>query len=86
MAFVHGLLLALLADLAHAATLAPEWVALNQSVGGRLGVVTPLALPCFSEYNNASITPSSAECAVVQANYTSPYFRTDAIGAYMQVC
>ncbi|KAF9532779.1 FAD-binding domain-containing protein [Crepidotus variabilis] len=43
--------------------------AFNQSVGGRLNLGVPWPKPCFSVYNNASVTPDTEACAAVQKDY-----------------
>ncbi|KAJ6543249.1 FAD-binding domain-containing protein [Mycena vulgaris] len=62
-----------------------QWRALNSTVGGRLRVATPFALPCFSLYNNHSVSPDAEECSVIQANYSSPNFRLEKFSANMNV-
>ncbi|KAJ6480986.1 FAD-binding domain-containing protein [Mycena sanguinolenta] len=62
-----------------------QWHALNVSVGGRLHAATPFALPCFSKYNNISVSVNEAECDAIQANYTSPEFRIECFSANMNV-
>ena len=62
-----------------------QWHALNVSVGGRLHAATPFALPCFSKYNNISVSVNEAECNAIQANYTSPDFRIERFSANMNV-
>ncbi|TFY61306.1 hypothetical protein EVJ58_g4592 [Rhodofomes roseus] len=56
---------------------------LNATVGGRLYTAIPWELPCFSEYNGESVTPDEDACAAIQANYTSPFERTQHFGTYM---
>ncbi|KAF7362599.1 FAD-binding domain-containing protein [Mycena venus] len=63
----------------------PQWRALNSSVGGRLHAATPFALPCFSKYNNISVSVNEAECNAIQANYTSSEFRVERFSANMNV-
>ncbi|KAJ7304827.1 FAD-binding domain-containing protein [Mycena albidolilacea] len=60
-----------------------QWKALNVSVGGRLHAGTPFALPCFSKYNNISVSADEAECSAIQANYTSSTFRVERFSANM---
>ncbi|KAF7342485.1 FAD-binding domain-containing protein [Mycena venus] len=62
-----------------------QWHALNISVGGRLHAATPFALPCFSKYNNISVSVNEAECSAIQANYTSANFRIESFSANMKV-
>jgi hypothetical protein len=49
---------------------ASEWQALNQTVGGRLRSGTPMALPCFTSYDNGTGTtrskPNLAACGTIQ--------------------
>ncbi|KAH7884922.1 hypothetical protein F5I97DRAFT_1811126 [Phlebopus sp. FC_14] len=56
------------------------WVALNSTVGGRLRSVTPLALPCFSNYDGQQVIPDAQACSVVQQNYSSATFRSQHYG------
>lgn len=53
-----------------------DWAKFNASIDGRLEHNNPLALPCFSRYNNM-LNPKidEASCALIRANYTSPTFR-----------
>ncbi|KAI6083125.1 FAD-binding domain-containing protein [Hypoxylon rubiginosum] len=62
---------------------AAAWVALNSSVGGRLYSATPLALPCFSQYNGNNVAPDTAACATVRENYRTNTFRADSPAGYM---
>lgn len=53
-----------------------DWAKLNASIDGRLEHNLPLALPCFSSYNNIPNTRiDEASCALIRNNYTSPTFR-----------
>lgn len=53
-----------------------DWAKFNASIGGRLEHNLPLALPCFSNYNNIPNTRiDEASCSLVRNNYTSPTFR-----------
>lgn len=56
---------------------------LNQTLGGRVHVLEPLARPCFSIYEGKSVTPDAAKCSQVQNNYSSPTLRNQYAGAYM---
>ncbi|KIP11884.1 hypothetical protein PHLGIDRAFT_63045 [Phlebiopsis gigantea 11061_1 CR5-6] len=60
-----------------------DWVSLNASVGGRLHVSGPLALPCFSSFAGHPTHPDPPECAAIQHNYTDPLFRSAHFGAFM---
>ncbi|KAJ6593009.1 FAD-binding domain-containing protein [Mycena capillaripes] len=62
-----------------------QWQALNTTVGGRLHTATPFALPCFSEYNNLSVSVDEQACHAIQENYTSPDFRLESFSANMNV-
>ena len=59
-----------------------HWIALNGTVEGRLHAVSPLSLPCFSQYNGQSTAPDGELCGEIQANYTSGLFRTEYYGAF----
>lgn len=60
-----------------------NWATLNATVQGRLHPLRPLSLPCFSVYNNQSVGSNPAACAAVQANYTSPEYRTNVANGFM---
>ncbi|TDL26957.1 FAD-binding domain-containing protein [Rickenella mellea] len=60
-----------------------EWVALNNTVGGRLQGVRPFEIACFSRFENRPLTPSPFNCNAVQAGYASPTFRSPHFNAYM---
>ncbi|KAJ7105713.1 FAD-binding domain-containing protein [Mycena epipterygia] len=62
-----------------------QWRALNASVGGRLHVATPFALPCFSLYQNRTVAVDVEACNAIKANYTSPEFRVESFSANMNV-
>ncbi|KAJ6592868.1 FAD-binding domain-containing protein [Mycena capillaripes] len=62
-----------------------QWHALNVTAGGRLYTATPFALPCFSRYNNVSVSVNEPACNAIQANYTSPNFRLESFSANMNV-
>ncbi|EKM56474.1 uncharacterized protein PHACADRAFT_92497 [Phanerochaete carnosa HHB-10118-sp] len=61
-----------------------QWAALNCSVDGHLHLSRPFELPCFSLFEGQAVSPDSAACTAVQANYTDPVFRSEHFGAYMQ--
>ena len=62
-----------------------DWATLNQTVGGRLHSAAPLALPCFSSYNNVTVTPNPTLCSEVMSNYFNPDYRVSKYAAAMQV-
>ena len=47
----------------------PDWLSLNQTVGGRLHVGVPFSQPCFS-YKSGGVQniPNSEECSEIQAH------------------
>lgn len=53
-----------------------EFNTLNATIGGRLRSATPLALPCFSNYDGKSVTPDPQACSVAQANYDTWTYRS----------
>jgi FAD/FMN-containing dehydrogenase len=61
------------------------WLQLNQSVSGRLHVGTPLALPCFSNYNGNAVSPDPTACAAIQQNYTSSVLRAGYYGGFQNI-
>lgn len=64
-----------------------DWAALNRSVGGRLEVVRPLALPCYGLYANSSSTslnvPSPGECLAVVQGMSDGNYIADHLGGYV---
>ncbi|KDQ63022.1 hypothetical protein JAAARDRAFT_120376 [Jaapia argillacea MUCL 33604] len=60
------------------------WDSLNVTVGGRLAQGTPVSLPCFNTYDGQSYQRNGTACAAVESGYTSPSFRVENFGAYMQ--
>ncbi|KAJ7612014.1 hypothetical protein DFH06DRAFT_1274686 [Mycena polygramma] len=50
------------------------WRALNSAVGGRLHTAQPIALPCFSLYNNLPVSLDEQACEVIQAGDIPPYY------------
>lgn len=61
-----------------------QWTQLNQSVGGRLYKVQPLAEPCYSVYNGKVIVPNLAQCAAVQNGYTTDTYIASYYSGFMQ--
>ncbi|KAJ5499009.1 FAD linked oxidase N-terminal [Penicillium expansum] len=57
--------------------------ALNATVGGRVQILTPFSLPCFSNYNGNPVARDNAACAAIQANYSDPWLRTNSPNGYM---
>ncbi|OBZ78306.1 hypothetical protein A0H81_02659 [Grifola frondosa] len=62
---------------------APNWSALNNTVGGRLHVAVPFSQPCFSTYEGNPITPNTTACSAIEESYTDPTFRVNYFGAWM---
>jgi len=62
-----------------------EFNTLNATIGGRLQSATPLALPCFSNYDGKSVTPDPQACSVAQANYDTWTYRSLRYGNTMAV-
>lgn len=48
------------------------WAAFNASLNGWLQYQVPLALPCFSKYNEAPNAMDQPLCSQTRENYTSP--------------
>ncbi|PPQ73619.1 hypothetical protein CVT26_010527 [Gymnopilus dilepis] len=61
----------------------PDWLSLNQTVGGRLHVGVPFSQPCFS-YKTGGVQniPNSEECSEIQAHNEDHPFRSEQFGAY----
>ncbi|KAK5730587.1 hypothetical protein LTR15_000524 [Elasticomyces elasticus] len=62
-----------------------QWLALDQSVGGRLHKGYPMAKPCYSVYNGVLQTPSLAQCSAVQTGYTDEIYIASQYGGYMNI-
>ncbi|KAI9693986.1 MAG: hypothetical protein M1822_003257 [Bathelium mastoideum] len=77
------LTLALLHTLARGAPTTQDWSLFNQTLNGRLRSLTPLALPCFAEYNGKPVRSQEGECAEIQENYTTAAYRVDQPAAYV---
>lgn len=60
-----------------------DWASLNASVDGRLHAAAPIALPCFSTFENQPVTPDMDTCSGVQANYAAPAYRVQRYSAAM---
>ena len=56
---------------------------LNRTLGGRVQMPEPFALPCFSEYNGQPYQRDDALCKERQTNYGSASYRVQFPGAYM---
>jgi hypothetical protein len=56
--------------------------ALNNTLGGTLRTGRPLAAACYSEYNGTNVTPNSAQCSTVQAQYKNETFIAQNFGGY----
>ncbi|KAJ5800175.1 CAZyme family AA7 [Penicillium psychrosexuale] len=55
----------------------------NATVAGRLQLLTPFSLPCFSNYNGKPVARDNTACATIQANYSDPLMRTNSPNGYM---
>jgi hypothetical protein len=60
----------------------PNYSALNLTLNGTLGTGTPMALPCYSNYNGAAVTPNTAQCSNVETNYLNELFIASNFGGY----
>jgi hypothetical protein len=60
-----------------------QWSILNRTLNNNLKVATPLALPCYSQYNGKSVQPQPAQCASIEASYTSAFYRLGQFSGYM---
>ena len=58
---------------------------LNATVGGRLQSATPLALPCFSNYDGQPVTPDPQACSIAEENYDVWTYRSQRYGNTMAV-
>lgn len=59
------------------------WSAFNTSVGGRVHLDLPMALPCFNRYNGVPHAFDESLCSRVRENYTSAVFRAEMAGTAM---
>lgn len=53
------------------------------TVRGRAQHLTPLSLPCFSNYNGKPVARDNAACAAIQMNYSNPWLRANSPNGYM---
>jgi hypothetical protein len=60
----------------------PDYNVLNSTLGGTLRIGRPLAAPCYSEYNGTKVTPNSAQCSTIQAQYKNETFIAQNFGGY----
>lgn len=60
-----------------------DWKSLNKTLDNRLRAVTPLALACFSRYNNHPHAPDDDACLDIQDHYTNASYRVDQVPAYV---
>jgi hypothetical protein len=61
---------------------APNYAALNTTLGGTLQKGVPLAEPCYSIYAGTKVTPNAAQCSTVRANYEQELFIESNFGGY----
>jgi hypothetical protein len=61
---------------------APNYAALNTTLGGTLQKGVPLAEPCYSTYAGTKVTPNAAQCSSVQTNYEQELFIEANFGGY----
>jgi hypothetical protein len=57
----------------------------NVTSNGRLTRGVPLAEPCYSNYNNDSVTPNPSKCTIVEAGYDNSTFIAQNFGGYQNV-
>jgi hypothetical protein len=72
-------------DVSQAQTPVAERHAFNVIVDDRLHTATPFSLPCFSIYNNISVSVNGVACNSIQSNHTLPNFRLKSFSANMNV-
>ncbi|EGO22798.1 hypothetical protein SERLADRAFT_416412 [Serpula lacrymans var. lacrymans S7.9] len=61
-----------------------SWSALNDSLDGSLFSARPLALPCFSSFNNTPVHPDPSACALLQQNYSNATYKSSLYPNTMQ--
>jgi hypothetical protein len=61
---------------------APNYNALNSTLGGTLAKGVPVAEPCYDNYNGSPVTPNAAQCSTVAANYDKELYIEQNFGAY----
>ncbi|KAI0146228.1 FAD-binding domain-containing protein [Xylariaceae sp. FL1272] len=59
-----------------------RWDALNATVGGRLHLNTPLAVPCFTDYNGRQVELDEDRCTTIRENYIVAGFRANYSSGY----
>ncbi|KAK0544411.1 hypothetical protein OC846_000905 [Tilletia horrida] len=60
---------------------AADFASLNQTVGGRLVAVKPLAIPCYPANNSLLNIGATLTCVGVSTNYKDGTFRANQVGA-----
>ena len=62
-----------------------QWKELNESVGGRLFLGAPLALPCYNNFNGVPNTPDPAHCKDVKDSRWNTDYLTDRMAGWVHV-
>ncbi|KAB8068512.1 hypothetical protein BDV29DRAFT_162313 [Aspergillus leporis] len=55
----------------------------NATLGGRVQLLKPFSLPCFTNYNGMPVASDEAACKVVQSNYSDPVLRSNWANGFM---
>ena len=64
---------------------ASPWSSLNATLGGRLRVATPLALPCFASYGGKPNTVDDSSCTTVREEWNINGLRVSTAGSFMNL-
>lgn len=67
------------------ASYASSWQALNATVGGRLRISAPIALPCFSQFGRVFNHVDDVRCTTVREDWKKGTLRTNFPGAFMNL-
>ncbi|KAI1506305.1 hypothetical protein F5X99DRAFT_404370 [Biscogniauxia marginata] len=64
---------------------ASPWPSLNATLGGRLKIATPLALPCFASYGGRPNYVDQPLCATVREGWKTNDLRVSTAGSFMNL-
>ncbi|KAI8964492.1 FAD-binding domain-containing protein [Daldinia sp. FL1419] len=62
-----------------------SWASLNSSVGGRLHIIRPFALPCFSIYDGTNVKSDEKACNLIREEYTNNSIHAERPNGYMNL-
>ncbi|KAI5918951.1 hypothetical protein F4810DRAFT_528981 [Camillea tinctor] len=64
---------------------ASPWSSLNETLGGRLRVATPLALPCFTKYGDKPNGVDESFCTTIREEWKTNDLRVSTAGSFMNL-